>query len=1095
MPSPSPHALIWFEVQQNYELQTHGQPEQCFRPGDEPAWQSWLAEHTAFAFVGQAGRLSVLKEARSRGAGYWYAYRTQDRHTRKHYLGPTVKVTFDRLEEAAKVLKSESPSAPLPTPHQKEASSTSRAETVREEAWPNAKPQAEQGRGLFSPKLSRPRLSTSLVERERLLNELDAARSHPLTLISASAGSGKTTLLAAWVALSSQPQESLETTGGAERTGAKPPVAWLSLDELDNDPIRFWASVIAALRTCLPHLGQGAIAMLHSSESPPLSTILMALLQDLVEEGSEIILILDDYHVISDQTIDETMLFLIEHLPGNMHLVLATRTDPELPLSRFRVRSQLLEIRDRDLRFTQEEAASFLTQGMDLPLSDGDVATLHQRTEGWIAGLQLAALSLRKREDLAAWVSGFAGSHRFVLDYVQQEILARLPGTFQDLLLQTSILPRMDAALCQAVTASPSLQGSQEMLEALERANLFVVPLDEQRQWYRFHDLFREALRARLHASQPQLVPLLHLRAASYYETVGELREAIAHALAAPDYSFAASLMEQAAPHFWLSGEARTVHTWVLSLPDTVLRAHIRLALNAALHFLNSVTIGPQIMHASMAAQVERTLMRMEEILRRKSELALSKAEVTLIERRLRVLRALIEVTEIIKRGDQERLRYLALEIEALPQDEEVRWNMIPLYFTFWRTALLQGEGATLIPKLLVAKQRMMEAGDSLVTIRVMSWLAHAYTQAGQLHLAQQECLEALALIEQSGARTIMAGYLYHFLLQIAYAWNRLEEAAEWLHRLQRIAQDWRLMDLLVREELLAARLELAKGDLSTAELSLQQLEALIEQEGLVNHTPGMIALRVQWWLAQGNLAEAAKWAARTTLSPQAWNPLRKREVLMLVRVSLAQQQYAQAIETLESFSQHLDRPGDIDTALEFLTLYVVALHQGGKKEQATRIAARLLALTEPEDYIRVYLDAGLLMKHALFTFLKAPHDNEPSPTPVPISRPYVSRVLAAFEQEEWRLPRGKEPSPATTHKNLPHSPQQADPQTLIEPLSPQEQRVLRLLVAGQTYAEMAQALIVSPNTIKTQVSSIYRKLGVNRRVEAIALTQRLHLL
>ncbi len=1095
MPSPSPYALIWSEVQQYYELSTRGQPAQCFRRGDEPAWQSWLNEHTAFAFVGQAGRLSVLKEARSRGAGYWYAYRTQDRHTRKHYLGPTVKVTFDRLEEAAKVLRSEPPFVPLRTSHQKEASSASRAETGREESGPNAKPQAEQGGVLLSPKLSRPRLSTSLVERSRLLSELDAVRSHPLTLISASAGSGKTTLLSAWMAFSPHLQESRETMGGTERKEAKPMAAWLSLDELDNNPIRFWASVIAALRTCLPNLGQGALAMLHSSESPPLSTILMALLQDLVEEGPEIIVILDDYHVISDQAIFDSMLFLLDHVPANLHVVLVTRTDPELPLSRFRVRSQLIEIRDRDLRFTQEEAADFLTQGMGLPLSGGDVATLHQRTEGWIAGLQLAALSLRKREDLSAWISDFAGSHRFVLDYVQQEILAQLPGTFQDFLFQTSILTRMNAAVCQAVTANPSLQGSQEMLEVLERANLFIMPLDEQRQWYRFHDLFREALLARLQASQPQLVPLLHLRAASFYETMGELREAIAHALAAPDYSFAASLMEQAAEQFWLRGEASTIHTWVLSLPDAVLRAHLRLALNAALHFLNSITIGPQTVHASMAAQIERTHMRMEEILRRKSVLSLSEAEVALIERRLRVLRALIEVTALIKRGDQERLRHLALEIEALPQDEEARWNVIPLYFTFWRTALLQGEGASLISRLLAAKQQMVEAGDSLVTIRVMTWLAFAYTQAAQLHLAKLQCLEALALIEQSGARTIMAGYVYHFLFQISYAWNRLEEAADWLHRLQRIAQDWHLMDLQVRGELLSARLALARGDLSTAELSLQQLEALIEQEGLANHTPGMITLRVQWWLAEANLAQASAWAAQTTLSPEVWNPLRKGEVLMLVHVFLAQQQYAQAIETLEHFSRHLDRPGDIDTAIEWMALYVVALHYGRKRAQAARVAARLLALTEPEGHIRVYLDAGPPMEQVLRTLLAAPQEDDPCAPAVSISRSYISRLLTTFEQEERRPTQGRDASPATTQKALLYPPQSAIQRAPIEPLSPQEQRVLRLLVAGQTYAEMAQALIVSPNTIKTQVSSIYRKLGVNRRVEAIALTQRLHLL
>src|SRR5256714_9824044 len=404
--------------------------------------------------------------------------------------------------------------------------------------------------------------------------------------------------------------------------------------------------------------------MLHSQEAPPLTTILTNLLNELGQARRELILVLDDYHVISDQSIHDSLLFLLDHLPLGMHLLLATRTDPEFPLSRLRVRGQLLEIRSSDLRFTQEESTSFLLQRMGLPLSEEDVATLHHRTEGWIAGLHLAALSLRKRQDPSGWVSDFAGSYRYLLDYVQQDILTRLPAALQHFLLQTSIVARMNAALCQAITAGPTLQASQEMLEEVERANLFMVPLDERRQWYRYHDLFREALRARLHASQPELAPLLHIRAARWYETQGEWREAIAHALAAPDYPYAASLMEQAAPHFWLSGEARTVHIWVLALPDIVLRAHMRLALDAALRFLNFVHISTATVHASMAAQVERTITRMEEILRRKPPLLLSEAEVALIGRRLRLLRALLEVRAIMGRGDKERLRLLTQEIE-----------------------------------------------------------------------------------------------------------------------------------------------------------------------------------------------------------------------------------------------------------------------------------------------------------------------------------------------------------------------------------------------------------------------------------------------
>src|SRR2546421_6634131 len=1036
---------------EHYELHMHGQLQQCFQRRDDEAFSHWLNEHTAFAFWGQAGQLSVLKEARPGGTGYWYAYRTQERHTRKRYLGPSARVTFARLEQEAKVLSGS------PSDHQEA--------TGREGKRPASSSQIEHRSPLLSLRLSPPRLPGSLVERSRLLDELDAAFSHPLTLISAAAGSGKTTLLSAWVAASPQVLSRGGTKQGAERRGAEPAYAWLSLDEADNDPIRFWLSVIAAVRTCLPTFGEAAREMLHAPQAPPLSTILTTLLDEMEQVDREFILILDDYHVISDQAIHDSLLALLNHPPANVHLVLSTRTNPELPLSRFRVRSQLIEVRDQNLRFTRQEAASFLVEGMGLPLSEEEVATLAERTEGWIAGLQLAALSLRKREDLSVFVKDFGGSHRYLLDYVRQDILAHLPRTLQDFLLQTSILTRMNAALCQMVTAAPDEPACQQMLEELEQANLFVVPLDEQRQWYRFHDLFREALRARLHASQPELVPLLHLRAARFYEAAGELREAIAHALAAPDYLLAASLMERAALTLWLSGEARTVHSWVFSLPDPVLRPHIRLALSAALRFVNSVNLGNETLYASMAAQVERTFTRLEEILRSKRELALSDAEVALIERRLRLLRALIEARRTLHGGDTERLRQLAQETGALPQDEEVGWNIIPLFLTFRLIAVLQGEGSSLISRLLAAKQPVAEAGDFLATIRVMSWLALAYTQSAQLHQAKRECLEGLRLAEQIGGRTFQAGYLYYQLFEVSYAWNRLEEAAGWLKKLTRLAQDWQQVELLVRGEICSGRLALARGDLETAQQALQQLETLLEQEGFAYHAPWVSTLRVQWWLARGDLAEASEWAAQAMFSVDAWDPLRKGEMLMQVRVSLAQQKSAQAIEMLERWSQYLDQSGDSETALQFLALQVAALQQAGKREQAAAVAARLLTLTEPEGYIRVYLDAGPPMKHVLKALLAALQDGEPGAPAVSISRPSVLRLLAAFEQEEGRSTRGRDAPPVTTQKTLPHSPQNAVQRGLIEPLSRQERRGVALPDARRACAAKDPEVILLSRT------------------------------
>ena len=1080
MPNPSRYVLIWLDEREHYELHLHGQLQQCFKRGDDIAFSRWLEEHTAFAFVGQSGRISALKEARIGGTGYWYAYRTQARKTHKRYLGSSAKVTLARLEQEALEL-SHSPS-------------NHRIATDQERGRTAALPHVEQRGTWHSLWLSPPRLPGSLVERSRLFGELDAAFSHPLTLVSAAAGSGKTTLLSAWVSASDQVLSREGTQQSGELREAKPAFAWLSLDEPDNDLIRFWLSVIAALRTCLPTFGEAARELLHSPQTPPLSTILTTLLDEIEQVDKEFILILDDYHVISDPAIHESLLALLNHPPAHMHLVLSTRTNPALPLSRFRVRSQLIEIRDQDLRFTRQEAANFLVKGMGLPLLEEDIATLAARTEGWIAGLQLAALALRKRQDLSSVVKDFGGSHRYLLDYVQQDILAHLPLILQSFLLQTSILSRMNAVVCQMVTATQDEFACQQVLEELEQANLFVVPLDEQRQWYRYHDLFREALRARLRASQPELVPLLHTRAARYYEATGELQEAIAHALAAPDYPLASSLMEQAAPELWLRGEARAVYTWVFSLPDSVLRVHMHLALDAALRFVNSANLGNETLYASMVFQMEHTFTRLEELLRSKRALALSDAEVALIGRRLFLLRALIEARAIIQHDDTERLRQFVQETEALPQDEEVGWNIIPLFLAFRLIAVLQGEGTSLISRLLTAKQQVVEAGDPLTTIRVMSWLALAYTQSAQLHQVKRECLEGLSLAEHSGGRSFQAGYLHYTLFEVSFAWNRLEEAADWLKRLQRIAQDWQQVELLVRADICSGRLALARGDMETAQQALQQLDALLEQEGFAYHAPWVSMLRVQWWLARGNLAEASAWAILAMPFLDTWDPLRKKEMVMLVRVLLAQQNAARAIEMLECWSQHLDQTGDSETVIQFLALQVVALHQTGKSEQAAAVAARLLSLTEPGGYIRVYLDGGAAMKQVLKALLAALQDGKPGVPAFSISKPYVLRLLSAFEQE-GRFTQDRDTLPATTQKTLAPAPQNTAQQGLIEPLSRQEQRVLRQLVAGQTYTEIAQELIVSPNTVKTQVSSIYRKLGVSRRAEAIARASQLHLL
>ncbi|MBA3944864.1 MAG: LuxR family transcriptional regulator [Herpetosiphonaceae bacterium] len=904
---------------------------------------------------------------------------------------------------------------------------------------------------LLSTKLTPPYLPPALVQRSRLLNELEAVHRYPLTLICASAGSGKTTLLAAWIA----------------SAGEVYPVAWLSLEELDNDPIQFWAACIGTLQTRLPGIGEMALAMLHAQEVLPLSTCLIALLHELEQVGNEFILVLDDYHLIADQTITESMRWLLDHLPANLHLVLATRTDPEFPLARLRVRGQLLEIRDSDLRFTPHEASRFLVEGMRLPLSQDDVTALQTRTEGWIAGLQLAALSLRKREDSAAFLKEFTGSHRFVLDYVQQDILVRLPDMLQDFVLQTSILTRMNAALCQAVTMLPTQQVCQELLETLERSNLFVVPLDEQRHWYRFHDLFREALLARLQATVPELVPQLHARAARWYAGQNQVREAITYALTAQDFALAAELMEQAAADLSLRGEAATVHRWVSALPDTVLQQHARLALDAALRLLETRHIAISDVYRSTQIEVERTIARVESMLG-----GLPHIEVAFLQHRIHLLHALIATRSLLVRCDREGMRLLVQETETLADADEIRWQLVPLAIAFWYTESLLREGALLIPRLLQTKRQVLAAGDQGAILRVQRWLAFAYLRAGRLRLAEEECLQALALTHAIGEHSSATGYFYYFLAAVYYETNRLPEAFNAVHELLQIAQLWQQADLAyaANEELL--RLSLANGDNASAHAALAELEQRMEQERLASHAGTVAALRARYWLATSNLHAARNWAKQVVFSPETWDPNRIWELQLLIRVFLADERYAQALALLHQYYAYPDRPGDIINTIGFLALRAVVLYSTGQTEQARATTIRLLALTEADGYVRVYLDAGEPMRRVLQELRDTAPEHENGLAPASV--PFVAKLLSIFETEAQHATPG-----------LYFQPKRLD--ALDEPLTGREHEVLRLLVGGASNNEIADTLVISLATAKKHVSNILGKLQVTSRAQAIA--------
>ncbi len=410
---------------------------------------------------------------------------------------------------------------------------------------------------LLETKLYLPRPRGGLVARPRLSQRLDRGAASKLMLVSAPAGFGKTTLLAEWLA-----------TGPAAPTDERA-VAWLSLDEGDNNTGTFWTYFIAALRTVAPGIGAGALTLLQESQPPPIQTVLTTLLNDLGTIGSDLVLVLDDYHVVDARDVQDAMAFLLDHLPPHLHLVIASRADPALPLARLRARGELVETRAADLRFTPEEAAAYLNGMMGLQLTAPDVTALEERTEGWIAALQLAALSMQGRDDVAGFIAGFTGDDRYIVDYLAEEVLQRQPGQVRDFLLHTSLLGRLNGPLCDAVTGQG---GGRAMLEALDRGNLFLVALDDRRQWYRYHHLFADVLRARLAEESPALVDVLHRRASDWFAQNDARSEAIRHAVDGHHFARAAELVELAIPGLLRDRQEAILRGWLELLPEEVLR-------------------------------------------------------------------------------------------------------------------------------------------------------------------------------------------------------------------------------------------------------------------------------------------------------------------------------------------------------------------------------------------------------------------------------------------------------------------------------------------------------------------------------------------
>jgi LuxR family maltose regulon positive regulatory protein len=929
---------------------------------------------------------------------------------------------------------------------------------------------------LLTTKLYIPPVRPELVPRPRLVERLDAGLHRKLTLISAPAGFGKTTLLSEWVA------------------GYDQPVAWLSLDEGDNDPARFLAYLVAALRTVEERIGEGTLAALQSPRPPPLERLLTVLINevnvapdagDRPRSGPQerFILVFDDYHLITAQPIHDALTFLLDHLPGNMHLVIATRADPPLPIARLRGRGQLTELRLSDLRFTLDEMAAFLTQVMGLALTADDIAALATRTEGWIAGLQLAALalhsavSMRRPEDIAGFIQAFTGSDRHILDYLVEEVIQHQPPAVQAFLLHTSILDQLSGPLCDAVIGDQPLSireveqtdkssvrrvsdsPSGEILAYLERNNLFVVPLDNERRWYRYHHLFADLLSQRLHEAQPDLVPILHGRASAWYEQHGRMDEAIGHALSAGDLEWAAHLTEQAAESTMLRSQLATLQGWVEALPDEMVLARPLLCVYHAIGLL----LSGRPLDAVEARLQDATA----------ADAAGSVAgEVTVLRGLLAAYRGEIrQSAELSERA-----------LELLPEDSLFFRSFVAGYLGL--AHLYGGDAAAARSAFAEAVRISQQVGNLTNAVLAMYHLADLRALQGQLPEAQALYEEALELaVDRQGRRQPIAGIALVGVGRLLRERNDLEGATRALSEGIELIKRWGEVGAL-SGYIGLARVRQAQGDAECARRAMQAAEQLAIKFDAMKADDIMVAIyQVRLWLAQGDLEAAARWVeergleraiSQGELDTEAHGAplplLRLYEYVTLAHVYVARSRLDEALSVLAHLQRVVEDGGWTTLLIQVLILQALALDARGDVAQAVAPLDRALSLAEPGGFVRVFVDEGepmaRLLRHAASRG---------------VALKYVSGLLAAFDASD----RGR------AGEGPPHP----RAQLLVEPLTERELEVLRLLVTHLSSTEIAEELVVSANTVRSHIKSIYSKLNVHSRADAVQRARELKLL
>ena len=895
---------------------------------------------------------------------------------------------------------------------------------------------------LLATKLNIPAAGARVIHRPRLLRALDEAveQAAAVILVCGPAGYGKTTLVSQWLRSSSSIQPNQ--------------VAWLTLEAGDDDLPRFLTYLVTALQRIRPGLGEGVLKMLHTHKPQPPAVLATLLINELSTLPGRLFLALDDYHLLSAQPVQNFMTFLVDHQPAQLCLLLLTRSDPPLPLARLRARGQLVELRQGSLCFLPSEVAEFANQVMELGLSPQQLSFLAQYTEGWISGLQLAAISLRQGQEREAFFRAFSGEHAFIADYLTEEVLARLPEPVRLFLLHTSILERLSAPLCEAVSGQ---RGAQAMLQHLLEANLFIQPLDERHTWFRYHVLFADLLRKRLHDLLGNGVGDLHRRAAAWYAANGLVELAIEHAIAGEDYASAARLIEPLAESLLSRGQAATLLRWLDGLPhDTLLNRPALVPLKAFALFL-----------CSHPPQHVRDLLQ---TFGGQGGLADFQGELCTIQAMLAVLQG--QAAEAIRLSEQAT-------------------HLLPGSRLFFRSLAADtlGMGQTLAgdyPAAMCAFEQVVElatqSDNLMLALMALSNLAGLRFMQGQLHVAIRTCRQVIELAAQRiGRDTPMLGKALFNLGEMLREQGDLPgaeacllESASMMERFSEIGLSLAYLAL--------ARLYLAQQNWSTAQAYLDKAR----QQARANHAtwmeePLVDMLQVRFWIARGELEQAVDWARRRNLLDRppgeifaeaehstAVRELLQGECLTLARLHLAQGQPHQALEMLSLLQEQVEKRGQLRRVIEVRVLVALAHQQAGDLEGALQTLGEVLSLAEPEGYQRTFVDEGEPMARLLYQAAARG-----------ISPAYAGQLLAALANA----------IPAATPARPAHM---AD---LVEALSERELEVLRLIAEGLSNGEIAARLYISLSTVKGHAANIFGKLGVKNRTQAVARGRTLGLL